>query len=271
MTAPAYRSVSQRNSYDRCPQQYFLARIEKVWQKPAAWLPMGSAVHEGIEMYEKSGRTMTREEAQDVVREAYAREVSKYTDETPNLNYWFSSGPYRAEDDLPRRYDLALEHIVRYIDWVEKHQDEKVWTVEPAEFLGNPDRVIASELGFETVFGSVPVRGFIDLVVVDKFGDVVVRDVKTGNTPGDDFQLGVYAAAIAQEYGVEQPGVGDYFMTKTGKPTFPYDIEKWTPARVTEEFEKLEDDIQSERFDPKPDPQKCRFCDVAASCDFRAA
>lgn len=277
---PAYRSVSQRNQYDRCPQSYYLARIKKVWQKPAAWLPMGSAVHEGVERWEKSGRTMSREEAESVVAASYDREVSKYTAETPNFDWWQSSGPYRATDDLPRRFDLAREHINRYIDWAEKHDNEKVWGIRDPRCGDSGSYVdhtndcgcsIASELSFNTTFGSVPVRGFIDLVIVDKFGDVVVRDVKTGNTPGDDFQLGVYAAAIAQEYDVEQPTRGDYFMTKTGKPTLEYDISEWTPARVAEEFEELEDNIKNERFDPKPDPSKCRFCDVASSCDFRAA
>ncbi|QKT07917.1 PD-(D/E)XK nuclease family protein [Gordonia sp. X0973] len=274
---PAYRSVSQRNQYDRCPQSYYLARIKKVWQKPAAWLPMGSAVHEGVERWEKSGRTMSREEAEAVVATSYDREVSKYTAETPNFDWWQSSGPYRATDDLPRRFDLAREHINRYIDWAEKHPNERMWETPPGWCDETVDHnghespgKVASELGFNTTFGSVPVRGFIDLVVEGEEG-LVVRDVKTGNTPGDDFQLGVYAAAIAQEYDVEQPTRGDYFMTKTGKPTLEYDISEWTPARVAEEFEELEDNIQNERFDPKPDPSKCRFCDVASSCDFRAA
>ena len=270
MTAPAYRSVSQRNQYDRCPYSYYLARIEKVWQKPAAWLPMGSAIHEAIELWEKSDRTLTREEAHEAARDAYVREVSKYTDVTPNFAWWQHSGPYRGEDDLARRFDMLPEHVDRYIDWAEAHPNEKIWIV-----VGNDPALdlIASELEFNVEFGDVPVRGFIDLVIIDQNDQLVVRDVKTGNTPGDDFQLGVYARAIEQAYGLPDGTIdaGDYMMTKTGKPTFPYLISEWTEERVSEEFAQLETGIQAGDFPPKPEPSKCRFCDVASSCEFRAA
>lgn len=269
------RSVSQRNQYDRCPQAYYLSRIEKVWQKPAAWLPMGSAIHEGIELYEKSGRTMTRDEVADAARDSYAREVSKYTDETPNLNYWQASGPYRGPDDLVRRFDMLPVHVDRYIDWADNHDNEKVWAA-PCDDPGCTDPVVGSELGFDVEFGDVPVRGFIDLVIEQSLSSgkaLVVRDIKTGNTPGDDFQLGVYARAIEQVYKLPEGSIdaGDYMMTKTGKATFPYDVSKWTNERVAEEFAILEEGIANEQFDPRPDPDKCRFCDVASSCDFRAA
>lgn len=322
---PKYRSVSQRNSYDRCKYAYYLARVLKVWQKPAAWLPMGSAVHAAAEAWEKSGRTMTVAEAQDVFREEYANEVSKYTEVTPNFDWWFASGPYKAEDDLPRRYDLGLEHVERYIEWALAHPDEKVWIapgyidprcesgVDHADDCDCREPQLASELGFEFMAGDVPVRGFIDLVievthpaVVDKrceklkanaelvegmgpeiehpewqhikgkcscrpiWKELVVRDIKTGSAPGDDFQLGVYGVAIHELFGVDLPEAGDYFMTKSGKPTFAYDISKWTPEKVAEEFRRLEDGIESEDWEPSPAPSKCKFCDVAASCDFRA-
>src|SRR5690606_33562329 len=94
----------------------------------AAWLPMGSAVHAAVEAWEKSGRALTVEEAQAVFREEYAKEVSKYTETTPNFDYWFASGPYRAPEDLPRRFDLGHEHVERYIEWALSHPNEKVWT-----------------------------------------------------------------------------------------------------------------------------------------------
>src|SRR5262249_30789572 len=50
---------------------YYLARVKKAWQKPAAWLPQGSAVYEAAEAWERSGRTMSVEQAQDVFRESY--------------------------------------------------------------------------------------------------------------------------------------------------------------------------------------------------------
>ena len=55
---------------------------------------------------------------------------------------------------------------------------------------------------------------------------------------GDDFQLGVYARAVELTYNLSEGLIeaGDYFMTKTGKPTFPYDLTYWTNQRVADEF-----------------------------------
>lgn len=259
---PVHRSVSQYNQYEKCPLAYKLERIDKVWSRPAAWLPQGSAVHEAAEMWERSGRSMTLEEAQDVFRESYEREVSKYTENTPNFDYWFASGPYKGEADIERRYGIGLGQVEKYIDWYTAHPDEVIWV--------SPDGTPGIELGFDIDLDGVLVRGFID-AVIEHEGKVIVRDNKTGNSPGDDFQLGVYSVALAETYDIEPPMEGDYWMGRSGKPTIPYKIGEWTRERVTEAFHELEENIQAERFDPKPEPSKCNFCSVALSCPLYGA
>ena len=265
----APRSVSQVNTYNRCPQQYYLSRIKKVWQKPAAWLAQGTAVHEAAERYELSGRSMTLTEAEQAFVEAYYREINESAKETPNFSWWFASGPYRGLTDIERREGIGIEQVGRYLAWYEKHPEEQIWSTPGDE--GKP----AVELGFEMDLGPkddpIRVRGFIDAVVENtKTGKLVVRDNKTGKSPGDDFQLGVYAVAVAKTLGVDQPTEGDYWMGTSGKPTIPYDLSDWTEDTVTEVFVELEDNLRAERFDPLPDPDKCRFCDVANSCEFAA-
>lgn len=252
-----HRSVSQLNQYRRCPQAYKLARIDRVWQRPAAWLIQGSAVHESVDAWEKSEGTMTLFEAQDVYREAFARESAKYCEETPNFEYWAWSGPYRADRDLERRFHLGLEQVERYIAWRTTHPEEQVWRT--------PEGKPASELEFDIDLDGVQVKGFIDLVLTDE-----VRDTKTGAVPGDVLQLGTYRVALAKQFGIEV-NKGTYWMGKSGKPTFPYDLTEWTEERVSEEFHQLEEAIQAERFDPDPEPTKCRFCDVSASCPLFSA
>jgi putative RecB family exonuclease len=269
-----HRSVSQINQYSRCPYSYKLARIDKVWQRPAAWLGQGSAVHEAAEAYEKSGRTMTLDEAQDVFRESYAKHINEACEVTPNLEWWFASGPYGGERDIERRFGIGLEQVERYIRWYEKHPEEVIWIA--------PDGTPGIELGFDIDLDGVLVRGYIDAVIQlpGLAGDnddgsprpeVLVRDNKTGNTPGDDFQLGVYGVALAEQFGIEPPQLGDYWMGKSGKPTYPYDLGEWTREAVTARFHELEANIAAERFDPDPEPSKCNFCDVALSCEYSQA
>lgn len=252
-----HRSVSQLKLYERCPRAYKLTKIDKVWQKPAAWLAQGSAEHEAIEAWERSGRTLTVPEVQEVFRQSYAKHINEACETTPNLEAWFASGPYNGELDIPRRYQIGLDQIERIVGWYE-NRNEVIWIA--------PDGTPGIELGFDIDLDGVQVRGFIDAVIVDA-GELVVRDLKTGNHPGDDFQLGVYSVALAEQYGIEQPLFGDYFMGKTGKPTELFDLTAWTRERVSQKFRELEDNITAGNFDPDPEQSKCRFCDVAWACD----
>jgi putative RecB family exonuclease len=252
--------VSQLKQYERCPYSYKLSRLDKVWERPAAWLGQGSAVHEAAEAYEKSGRTMSLEGMQDVFKASYEKHINEACETTPNLEYWFKSGPYGGEADIERRYHIGLEQCEKYIRWYEAHPDEVIWVND----AGEP----GIELGFDIELDGVRVRGFIDAVIDHPTQGLIVRDLKTGNAPGDDFQLGVYSIGLSEAFGIDPPQVGDYMMGKTGKPTYPYRIGEWTRERVSEAFRVLEDNIRAGRFDPDPEPSKCRFCSVALFCNY---
>ncbi|MGY2062753.1 RecB family exonuclease, partial [Nocardia gipuzkoensis] len=191
-------SVSQYKSYERCPYGYYLERIERVWQRPAAWLSQGTAVHKAIEEFELSGRAMTVEQMQAVFRESYVAATNEMCEVTPNLNYWFRSGPYGGAADIGRRYRLGLEQVAGYPRWVHDHPEEQVWVT--------PDGTLAVELYFEVDLDGVVVRGYIDSVIFDPHtGRKKVRDCKTGRQPGDSFQLGTYRAALEAKFGIEPP------------------------------------------------------------------
>ena len=54
------RSVSQAQLYlddlGGCAYRYYLSRVIRVWDRPAAWLPQGTAVHGAAEWWERGGR-----------------------------------------------------------------------------------------------------------------------------------------------------------------------------------------------------------------------
>ena len=256
MTKP-YRSVSQHNTYVQCPQRYKLERIDKVWQRPAAWLSQGTAVHTALEAWERSGRTMPLEAVQDVFRDEYAASIEEQAEVTPNTEYWFASGPYRGAVDIERRYGIGLEQCEKLMAWYDKHPEETVWIT--------PDGTPAIELGYEVEIGGVPVRGFIDVIMSTPAG-LVVRDIKTGNMPGDEFQLATYALAMKIMYDVEIT-TGDYFMGRTGKPTVPYDLTDELPL-VPGKYKDMNAKVEAGEFPAKPDPKKCGFCGVRTSCAF---
>jgi putative RecB family exonuclease len=250
-----YRSSSQYDKWHRCPYSYKLSYIDEVWRKPAAWLPQGTGVHEAAEWWELSDRRGSLAEAQEVYSAAYDREINLLCEDTPNFDHWYGSGwRYPAEKDIPRRHDIGLEMVARYIHYYETHPEQKPWVTD------NGDKAV--ELEFEVDLAGVIVRGMIDLVT-DR-----IRDNKTGKKPGNAFQLATYKAALEKEYG-KILTVGDYWMGGTGKPTKPIDLTEWSIERVTDEYGQLDENIRAESFDPKPSEDNCRMCSVADSCSFR--
>lgn len=256
MGVPEYRSVSQVNELERCPEAYRLGRIERAWKKPAAWLPQGTAVHYAAEMWEKSERTMSLEEAQQAFKESYSKEIAKYAETTPNFDYWERSGPYNGRTDIERRWGIGLEQVATYIGYYQRYPEKVPWR--------SPDG-LAIELAFDVEFGGIPVRGLIDKVEAEE-----PEDLKTGKKPGSDFQLATYAGALNVLYDLPFK-TGRYWMAQQGKPTIDYDLTGWSIQRLADVYGAADEIIKAENFEPKPDPDTCRFCSVRNSCSYSLA
>lgn len=251
-----YRSVSQVKMYEQCGYSYYLSRRLRAWEKPAAWLPQGTSVHSGVEAWEKSGGTMPRDEVLALVKAEYIKSVNGLLRETPNTNYWFNSGPHNGAADIDRRMVMAEEHIGRYLDYREgKARDRVIWTT--------PDGQPGIELGFDVDLDGVQVKGYIDQVREDG-----VWDVKTGNSPGDVFQLKTYAVALEEQYGATFDR-GGFIMTKNKRDleTIPLDLTVMSKGEVVDRFGAADEGIRNERFDPKPG-DACNRCPVASACEF---
>lgn len=255
-----YRSFSQLDQFGRCPEAYRLARLERVWKRPAAWLPMGTAVHYAAEMWEKSERKAVPAVVRAWFKEEYAREVNEYLEKTPNMSLWQHSGSYDGAADIERRYTVGLEHVDRYLGWYAKHPEEVIYVT--------PDGTPAIELEFKLDLGGVEVRGKLDQAVVNKAGQIVARDIKTGNSPGKVEQLSLAAEAIKFVDPAATVEIGDFLMTKSGYPTYPYDL--INVDVLTEQFVTMNDNVLAGNFPAKPEPSKCDRCDVANSCSFKA-
>jgi putative RecB family exonuclease len=262
-----YRSFSALKEWQDCGERYRLHRIEKAWERPAAWLPQGLAVHEAIEAYERSNRLMPDDEIVEIFLDSYIKHVNRLSEETPRWDYWFRSGPYKGEDDILRRMNIGKEQVVKYTAWTRTHHQEKVWIT--------PDGTPAIELPIDVMFGSVRVKGYIDQLVVDwaavDLGDpeITVRDIKTGNLPDEPKQLAIYARAVEMMYPGVKVNQADFWMGKSGKATFPYDLSEYTVDQIAEEFETMDEAVKRSDFTPNPTEKGCMFCPVASSCEFR--
>jgi putative RecB family exonuclease len=252
------RSVSQVKTWKACGERYRLERVEQKVGRPAAWFPMGTAVHEATERWNKAGRPPNKATPVAWFLEAYDREVNELCETVPNLDWWMASGPYKGPEDIMRRREIGQEHVVKYIDYYLAQQYEKIWVT--------PDGVPAIELEFEADFDGVKLRGFIDSVV-EFGGRVIVEDTKTGNKPDPAFQLAVYKLALEQVYPGLEVEAGRYFMTKHGKPTNLYDLSEWTYDKMCATFKEMDQGVKAEAFPPNPG-SVCARCGVAWACDY---
>ena len=257
-----YRSVSQINSYQSCPQRYYLERRAKVWQRPAAWSPQGTALHSAAEAYELSrhqGSPASLEDMEAVFSKVYSEKLSKLCEITPNLLYWFSSGPYKGAEDIPRRYGLGIEQVKRYHH--HRNTGEGVFDTVVTDEKNIP----FVEREFDFYLGNVRVKGFIDNVSIRaSTTQMTVIDIKSGKDPGDAKQLAVYRDAVASQLGVT-PTAGTYWMGRTGKHV-ERDLNEFPTQRLVDEFGEVDRLIKAEVFDPDPDDKKCMFCSVIDSC-----
>jgi putative RecB family exonuclease len=258
------RSVSQLSSYMEelggCNYRYFLVRIAQAWDKPAAWLPQGLAVHEAAEAWEMSDRQMPRDQVIEVYKEAYRAHTRRLAKDTPNFDYWSPSWKYVGWGDITRRALIGLEQINRYLDWYEKHPGERIWRTPKGEK--------AIEIRFDMSLGVVKVIGYIDQIIETGVHQLRLRDIKTGKKPGGVLQLKVYSLAVEKQYGVTI-SEGDYWMGGTGKPTREtYDLSSMSEEQMVDLFERMDRGVKAEEFEPSPDPDKCRMCPVRTACVF---
>ncbi|MFI6049022.1 RecB family exonuclease [Streptomyces violascens] len=215
------RSHSQYNRYAQCGEAYRLERVERRPSNPAGWFVQGTAVHSGVEAYERSGRSLSRAQAAERYRESWERELTASLAKQGDTNQWMTGGFKSGSKDLADRRELGEHQVLDYIDYAEQ-SGESIWTT--------PDGKPAIELEFSIHLGGVPVRGFIDQVVQTPYG-LTVRDIKTGTKKQSSaLQLALYRRAIWDTYQVDVVW-GDFFTCarkgrspKQGAPTEPYDL-----------------------------------------------
>lgn len=268
------RSWSQASEYlpefGGCPYAFYLGRIEKVWKRPAAWFPFGTAVHAGAEYWERSGRTAGIDELTDEFLRVYTDETNQYLEETPNTDLWMWSGRYDGATDIERRRNLGPVHLENLIKWYERNPDQIPWTM--------PDGRLAVELPFEIELGTVPVKGVIDWigwVTSDRtIRGLSPRDVKAGSTPGKPMQLKIYGLVVENylaSVGVPDPEIrtADFFMTKAGRPAGTTDLTTVSRDEIVTAFERMDAGVAAGDFPANPEPDRCRRCPVNFTCTFR--
>ena len=200
-------------------------------------------------------------DTQKIWDEAFLAQIAEVeAKSSSNPNDWRKGG--RATKANPDKEDKAWwdengkkmldDFIASY-----KANNWKVWVT--------PQGIPAIELGVNVLFGDVLIKGYIDLVFENADGSLTVVDLKTGaRTPDSSMQLGVYASAIENTFGI-RPQYGAYYSARTGTLEPSAGIERWTYPVLTEMFRQFEAGLQAEIFLPNIG-MSCGTCGVKDYC-----
>lgn len=249
-----HRSVSQLKSFTRCSEQFRLERMvyPKLPIRPASWLILGSAAHLAFADWENSGRDI---DALELFDRYYDEEVERCREIQPDMDMWLKPMRSKINQDLINRKKNGRNYVQNYITDAERAK----WTVYKL-----PDGRPAVELEFDVMFGAVPIRGAIDLLVQWPGREFpVVRDLKTGNREKSTVQLGTYHVAL-KEMGIYSR-YGEYFYMKDGKSSGFKDLSRYTLDYLTDIYTNLDRAIGEKLFIPNPG-DACDLCPVFDYC-----
>ncbi|MDX9816382.1 MAG: PD-(D/E)XK nuclease family protein, partial [Smithellaceae bacterium] len=196
MLPKSYISVSQIQSYLRCPAQYFFRYIRNITFPPNRALTVGKVVHSANEFNYRQKMVSGLDLPLEDIQEYTAAEFEAHMQATE----WGEDDPGQAKDEA-----IILASLYR---------NEVSPKVMPA----------AVELRVKIEFENVPysILGFIDLID----GDGFIRDTKTSRkTPSENeviksIQLTAYTLAYQCEFGEDPAGVKLDYLVSVKKPKY---------------------------------------------------
>lgn len=253
-------SPSRLQTYAGCSYAYYLEKVHRAPQRQAVWFIQGTAVHTGIEEYEKSFRTLTVDEALDHFEASWHEELEKARELEPDDDMWMVGGKRKLSTDIQKRYDMGIEQVTGYIEHFPPDGD-----LRPAEIIpGQP----AIEVGFELDFGEFRVIGRMDAVMEDQNELWFPIDWKTGSKlPVDPYQLGTYGLALKELTGENAPWAAYWDCRNNELVTV--DITPFTEDVVRGWYKQFHEGRKNEIYLPNPG-DGCFTCPVKPSCVFAA-
>jgi len=139
------------------------------------------------------------------------------------------------------------------------------WQESGLEIWQTPEGLPGVEIGFNNMFGEVPIKAFADLIAVTPTGELVVVDFKTGNyTPDSSMQLGVYACCMEMTFGV-RPSKGYFYSARKAQFEEVGGLDRWSVPVMTEMFTQFQRGLDAEIFLPNIG-MSCGTCGVKEYC-----
>lgn len=249
VTGKSYLSHSSLTSYLDCSERFRLERVVKVPQEHSWWLVGGSAFHTASEYVDRDGQP-----PHEAWTKAWAEELAKVED----VGKLRAGG--RATKEYPDRENGAWwtkhgeDMLHKYHKWITSRIAEGWSFFEPGV-----------EVPVDFTLADVNVKGYVDRILVNPDGELMVIDLKTGShTPASSMQLGIYSLGIEHHFGLK-PSIGAYYMARKGELSNTMSLLHYSENTVGRWFSIVKKGIEEEMFVPHV-TSMCGTCSVAPYC-----
>ena len=259
---PAHLSYSSKSAYLGCGERWRLEKLESVPSVPSWAMIGGSAVHEMTESLDRRLFGIDGEpddfDFNKVFDKVMAAQIERCGFQTAE---WNVTG--RASKANPNKENEAFWRLNGPI-WVQNWvtwQERTGWNIWVTD-----EGVPAIEVGLNPTFGGIPIKQYVDRVMVTPDGELVVVDLKSGTRTPEPDQLGDYAAGLEQFFGAAgRPKWGTYWMARQAGTSALFDLDSYTQERVAFEYATARRGMEAGVFLPKPSVL-CGSCGVRRAC-----
>lgn len=255
-------SYSALASWLDCGERFRLERVLNAPQSKAWWFIGGDAVHKATERCDLDGIT-DAESARAVFEAVWTDSLATLADEGVDVASVKAGG--RTTNDYPNKEnhqwwaDNGPVMVQNWVTW----RDAKF--AEGWQFYPLPDGSPAIEVPVQVEFDDVLVKGYIDRVMVNDSGEVIVVDLKSGSRlPESTLQLGIYALGMSRNFGIT-PSLGGFYMTRKGDVPRYTSLLHYTHDMLGNWFMAAKRGIEGEVFIPHV-TALCGSCSVSPYC-----
>ena len=138
------------------------------------------------------------------------------------------------------------------------------WTVAILD-----DVMPAVEVDCGGMLGSVPLKGSIDVIMLDENGQPVVVDKKTNSRiPQEPDQLGTYSVML-EAMGFPKPQWGVYWWSRNGETGVRHDLSGFTYESLGRDYAFIKAMRDEGRFTANTSSTMCSYCSVRRYCSAK--
>ena len=259
---PPHLSYSSKSAYLGCGERFRLEKVEKVQGIPSWAMVGGSAVHALTESLDRRLFGVDGEPDDFDFNKVFDKNIAEQVERCGfDTTEWKATG--RASKANPNKEDEAFWRtngpvfVNNWVTWLER-TGWNVWLT--------PEGVPAIEVGLNPIFGGIPIKQYVDRVMVTPDGELVVVDLKSGTRVPESSQLGHYACGLEQQFGpAGRPQYGVYWMARQAGTSEIFNLDPYTQERVAFEYSTARRGMEAGIFLPNP-TALCGGCGVRRGC-----